>query len=296
MLSVKNRFLPLFFLFLLLISGVNAELYHFEMDAEIYENLTAICEYRAIYLETNRTTLTIYFESPVKSILGYNLPCIVEGGQKITCSIPQGKRVTLKVFVLTSVKKLNESFIFENNFRLSQTTKEVVVLVKLPEGAVLAKNKPFFPKDGSIGTDGRRIFIVWKKTNLGAGEIYGVKLYYEFPKKHVGEVEKKEKIFEIALILSAIIPTLTIFVYLIYFKRKKVEKVVLPLLREDEKKVMKVILANPRGVNQKVIVEETGYSKAKVSKVLKSLEERGLIRIERRGRTNKVYLKKPELE
>ncbi len=295
MLSAKNSLLASVFLFLFLISGVNAELYHFEMNAKIYENLTAICEYRAIYLETNKTTLTIYFESPVE-VLRYNYPCKLLG-QRLKCEIPRGENVILRVVAITKAKKWkNNSFVFENNFRISQPTKEVVVLVKIPEGAVLTKHIPFLPENGSVGTDGRRIFVLWKKTNLGAGEIYGVKLYYEFPKKHVEEVSEKEKIFEIALILSAFVLALAAFVYLIYFKRKKVEKIVLPLLREDEKKVMKVILAYPHGVNQKVIVEKTGYSKAKVSKVLKSLEERGLIKIERRGRTNKVYLKKPELK
>lgn len=46
------------------------------------------------------------------------------------------------------------------------------------------------------------------------------------------------------------------------------------------------------GVNQKIIVNDSGYSKAKVSKVLKSLSERGIIRLDRIGRKNKVYIEK----
>ena len=52
------------------------------------------------------------------------------------------------------------------------------------------------------------------------------------------------------------------------------------------------IIKHGNGVNQKIIVNDSGYSKAKVSKVLSSLKERGLVRLERIGRKNKVYIER----
>ena len=42
---------------------------------------------------------------------------------------------------------------------------------------------------------------------------------------------------------------------------------------------------------QKVLVRETDFSKAKVSRLVKSLSERGVLEVEPMGRTNKIKLK-----
>jgi uncharacterized membrane protein len=59
---------------------------------------------------------------------------------------------------------------------------------------------------------------------------------------------------------------------------------------------MDVIIASGGTVNQRKVVQETNLSKAKVSRVVKSLEERGLIEVERLGRTNKLKARKKILE
>ena len=79
--------------------------------------------------------------------------------------------------------------------------------------------------------------------------------------------------------------------YQFYYKNKSV-KLILPVLKSDEKIIFNTIMKHGSGVNQKVIVRDSGYSKAKVSKVLKSLSERGLIKLERIGRSNKVHIEK----
>ena len=79
--------------------------------------------------------------------------------------------------------------------------------------------------------------------------------------------------------------------YQFYYKDKGI-KLIFPVLKKDEKLIFNSIMKHGNGVNQKVIVRDSGYSKAKVSKVLKSLSERGLVRLERIGRSNKVYMQK----
>ena len=64
------------------------------------------------------------------------------------------------------------------------------------------------------------------------------------------------------------------------------------MLKEDEKKIFESVVKHDPGVNQKIVVKESGYSKAKVSKVLKNLQERGLLKLERIGRSNKVHYDK----
>lgn len=63
-----------------------------------------------------------------------------------------------------------------------------------------------------------------------------------------------------------------------------------PTVRTDEETVLYVLIANSGRMRQARIVEETGWSKAKVSRVLSRMEEQGRIVRERDGREKVVQL------
>jgi len=98
-------------------------------------------------------------------------------------------------------------------------------------------------------------------------------------------------------------------VYLIFFvkdkkKHKKVEieqikskevnkenyQEVMKELTKEEKKVFEKILDEQGSVFQSKLVEETGFTKVKVTRILDRLEGQGLIERKRRGMTNVVIL------
>jgi hypothetical protein len=62
-------------------------------------------------------------------------------------------------------------------------------------------------------------------------------------------------------------------------------------LKDDERKIYKVILESDGLVNQSELVEKTGLSKSKVSRSLDLLESKGLVERKRRGMGNIVLLK-----
>jgi len=62
---------------------------------------------------------------------------------------------------------------------------------------------------------------------------------------------------------------------------------VMEVLDEYEKKVYEIVKEAGK-IRQNEIVEKTGFSKARVSRVLKSLAEKKLVKVEKRGRTNIV--------
>ena len=68
-------------------------------------------------------------------------------------------------------------------------------------------------------------------------------------------------------------------------------RVVTSVLREDERKIVGILESHEGKVIQKVIVRETDFSKAKVSRLVKNLKERGIIDVEPIGRTTKITLK-----
>lgn len=60
-------------------------------------------------------------------------------------------------------------------------------------------------------------------------------------------------------------------------------------MKDDEKRIIGLV-RNEEGVVQKRLVDKTGFSKAKISKIVSDLESRDIIRVEYVGRRKKLYL------
>jgi len=63
-------------------------------------------------------------------------------------------------------------------------------------------------------------------------------------------------------------------------------------LDNDEKNMLNLLLQNEGSIMQSEIVEKSGLNKVKVTRVLDSLEGRGIVERKRRGMTNIVILKR----
>lgn len=74
-------------------------------------------------------------------------------------------------------------------------------------------------------------------------------------------------------------------------RRKKTEEISTSL-KGDEKKVYDLITAAEGAIFQSELVEKTGLSKVRVSRVLDGLEGKGLVERRRRGMANMVLLKR----
>ncbi len=70
----------------------------------------------------------------------------------------------------------------------------------------------------------------------------------------------------------------------------ELEDLVIRLLDGDERRLMRVIVQSRGDVLQRDLVTATGFTGAKVSRLLDRLEERGLVVRERQGMTNRVRL------
>jgi uncharacterized membrane protein len=211
--------------------------------------------------------------------------CVLEErtyGQDAVCDVSSLKRSgSFKIEFDSSefVGKSDGLYSMKQQISTPISIQRLTVKIILPGGTALAKTVPYIPFDASNSTDGRNIFVYWNRENVVNGEIFSAQVSYE-------------KFFQdqdviIALIFAAIAIAAIVA---IVFRRKFSVRMALPVLRPDEKTVMEKVLAHKSGVNQKLIVAESGYSKAKVSKVLKSLQERGVLKLERLGRSNRIFL------
>lgn len=212
-------------------------------------------------------------------------------------SLTQEKRTVEMSFETNDfVKKLGDKFFFDGDLSLNKPIGQVYTSVKLPEIFRMADQdlagKISFPSNvTTISEFGRRIIIIWKLTNIMEDQPLRFQFFYE-------ELQPAP-IFSIRLryFLAFGVVAALIIAYLIYrFKRRKPERLILSVLDDFERKVMGVIVASGGTVNQRKVVQETNLSKAKVSRVVKSLVERGVIEVERLGRTNKLKVIKKKFK
>lgn len=227
-----------------------------------------------------------------------NVSCIQQKksfGSQIECSVfPTQEKRMLKLeydsFDLT--KRIDSQFLYKQELHVPLDTKQLSFKVMLPEGMFLTSGGDFqqyLPVNGEKGSDGRRIMISWRKENLAAGESFDTQISYQA----ASDNSQMLTLFAGGILGLGIIIIALIVGFWFFFKRfKKDIKFVLPVLKSDEKIIMELILKDKGNSNQKLLVRESNYSKAKVSKILSSLQERGIVRLERTGRSNNVYLVK----
>jgi len=75
-----------------------------------------------------------------------------------------------------------------------------------------------------------------------------------------------------------------------FIDRKRSEEM-LKKLEGDERMVYQLVVQDNGMVFQSSLIEKTGFTKVKVSRILDSLESKGLLERKRRGMTNIVVLK-----
>ena len=105
--------------------------------------------------------------------------------------------------------------------------------------------------------------------------------------------------FHTNITIALMFVVLAIGLYLIFFgdkkvsvNKKSVKDFVIPEnLNPDEKSLLKLVVDEEGAVFQSSLVEKSGFSKVKTTRLLDKLEGRDLIERRRRGMTNVVLLK-----
>jgi len=259
--------------------------------------------------EKSKFTMIFLFEEAPSGSLEYPLPFNIKDfessanfrnytcnyvektwGTLINCDfshVKEGGRVlNIKFSTNDAVKKIENKFLFSSNIKTPQNVKKMILKVILEKGYVLIEEPekpttlvPYSPRDGLEGSDGRRIFIEWKREDVEKGEGIDVSVTYEFVKP----IKNDQNL--IFLIIGILILIITV---ILGTRNKSVDT---SILKDDERKVLDIIRERGGMCKQRVIVRETDFSKAKVSRLIKDLEERGLITTEKSGRSKKVYIK-----
>ena len=83
--------------------------------------------------------------------------------------------------------------------------------------------------------------------------------------------------------------------FIVFLLQSKISKIqlkrVLKILPKEEEKIITLLLENQNAIEQNKLVAYTGINKVKMSRILGSLEERGVVKKTNLGNTNLVVLK-----
>ncbi|MBW3022735.1 hypothetical protein KY308_01365 [Candidatus Woesearchaeota archaeon] len=213
----------------------------------------------------------------------------VDGKEKEYSSTVNGQTI--------SVTFLTKMFLERTNFLTEFVAKEKIgnlsMRAVLPADSVLAypyddktgTSDAIFPRPTTLTTDGQHIIVIWERQNFGDSLPVLVKF------------KEKGDLSYLIYILIAVVIALVAFILLrkpkVHTKTiVKKEDLVEKHLKEDEEQIVNILKQRENQCEQGTLRVITGFSKAKLSGLLKELEERKIIHKEKRGKKNLVFLKK----
>ncbi len=180
--------------------------------------------------------------------------------------------------------------LFSFDIPLLWDTDRISMKVKLPNGVFIAEEDqvtlPISPSGEKKGIEGRRITTSWVFRNKESGDLIPIRIYYEgLP---ITPIENL-----IYRWLSVFILVFIVVIFFVYRSMSKKSELILSVLNEAERIVINIIKKQGKDkVDQRKIVAQSGFSKAKVSRIIQSLEGRGVVSVEKTGRKNRISLKK----
>lgn len=209
-------------------------------------------------------------------------------GTSVICNGINASRITYKFLFAESIPTSQGLNIFRYRFAITQPVKNFSISIKLPARHILVDEarlsgtnlRSFEPTFGQVFSDGRDIFVTWNLESPPIGTRIDSSVIYESVENGISTIG--------FIILGGIM--IAGFAVIIYIRRTRFKEI-LPVLTESERKVMEILINENKPVDQRRIVKELDFSKAKVSRIIYDLEKRGLIDKRRKGRTNILSLK-----
>ncbi len=237
-----------------------------------------------------------------------------EAWKTLALQLPQGSAdVSVSFITNKPVEQTTKSF-FVWDLASPTAADALAVSVTLPDGAVLDKplsnsSGSVYPKPHAVETDGRKIRFTWRYSNTSAGSIAAILIIYTTPSQQTAQL-----VFPLAAAAILAAAAYAIFrfrsrirsplshraapketVVQLSPKQKLPEGQAQPLLEQhllkDELAVVELLRSAPnKTLKQKEILRKTEFSKAKLTRLLRNLEERRLVEKSPEGKTNIIRL------
>jgi len=290
---MKRFILPLM-ICLLLVPTVSARvMYQLNTTIEVHEDGLSDVEF-AFKFSDDIKEIEIPISGRISDLITEDGECEIreDVGRFIHCEpsspfIVGTIKIKINFKVSGFVEKRGNISYFSFDIPILWNSDEIHVTVKLPENMALAEKVllPISPSGADIRSDGRRLITKWSFEDKIKGDIIPIRIYYE-----IINPLPLQQYYEWIIVLIVVVIVGT---GLIYWRISKRSELILSVLNENERIIVDIIKDEKKQpVDQRKIVSLSGFSKAKVSRIIQSLGERGVVEAERIGRKNKVTLKK----
>lgn len=269
--KVVKRVLALFML-----SMISSALMVHELNVEIELTEESSLQKFCFHLFSERELNSLSIRVPEDAQISSDLPFSVEDGNlHILKRIYGDQKICFSIKTKEGLYFSNDKGAFIFSFKPWVKLERCNLKIRLSDLYVDRERgiDPVYPNPEKIMM-GEKLELVWSFENPHT--IYVNVLLKKWEKREF-------PLFIIPLSLLIILLPLAILV-------KKREESWKRYLKEDERKVFELIKENP-GIRHKEIWKRTGFSKAKVTRLLKNLEERGLIRHEGEGKRKRFFLR-----
>lgn len=215
-------------------------------------------------------------------------------GTSIACKT-YGQNFTYSFMASDMLSRFGGFSRFAYRFGVPITTGTYAVKLELPIGASLAQKedlqgtgrRSYEPawkeafRTSASGSDGRVIYILWTLENPTLGETFDAAAIYD-------TFDYTSQVAAFLIILAII----ALFIGVMYTFRKKDYRHILPVLTDAERRVVEIVIKEQKPVDQRKIIKDLDYSKPKVSRIVHDLEQRGLVSVQRKGRSNVISMKR----
>ena len=214
---------------------------------------------------------------------------------KIKLEVPKESNMLLIKYITKDFLEKSKKNFFVSEFENPLEATFVFFELKLPEGSVLDKpieqGKSAYPDPKEITSDGQRIIIRWQLEQVEKDSKTALFVTY----KDQGDN-----------LVYFVIPLFTAILILGYFliKKPKIKKEIQEKivkepelhLKDEEKQIVRIIEKKGGKVNQSTLVTISDFSKAKVSQLVKELEERKIVKKVKKGKKNVIILRSKLLD
>lgn len=260
-----------------------------------FVNISAVYHVSSDIVEDVVFSLPVDAENIVFYMNGAEKKCTVDVSEeesKARCGSTSvgANNIKLKYSSKSLLGNLEQQKIFKFTDKLPFKAELYKFSLQLPRGFIIPEENDmdFYlsPDPSDVTSDGRHIIVKWDDEDLT-----------RFSNFAIVEQIAQDSNWDIAFFLSIAAVAAAFAALVILFRRKPKEderngETLLPGFIEDEQKVVELLQSAPNHeLWQKNIQQDTGFSKAKVSRIVRNLEARGVVSKESFGNTNKIKLK-----
>jgi len=213
-------------------------------------------------------------------------------GSEVRCNIDEEESFNVKIEFNTNdlVAPHEDIKVFRYSHSIYRPTDEYNLRVLLPSGSGLIDQGNIttpvvVPEDFSTGSDGRQIFLEWS-TSPALGETLNYEVMFDQANSPLNYT------WQIATI--SILAVSVILISYMSWRRRNLEELesFYDELSSDEIEIVELLKASDGEMLQKDIVNQSEYSKAKISGVVSGLVEKEIVEKQKDGRSNKITLSK----